>query len=82
MEFRIKLSCLAPLTFEVKKELKGDTVLTSIDDVKYWLAANNPVLIAVYHPERDSLYAVHVQGYAQAHAEIAQTGVLTGNKRC
>ena len=29
-EFRIKFSCLAPLAFDVKKELKGDTVLKAL----------------------------------------------------
>ena len=63
-----------------KEDQSSFELHTSIDDVKYWLAANNPVVIAVYHPERDSLYAIHVQAYAQAHAEIAETGVFKFDK--
>lgn len=63
-----------------KEDQSSFELHTSIDDVKYWLAANNPVVIAVYHPERDSLYAIHVQAYAQAHAEIAETGLFKFDK--
>jgi Domain of unknown function (DUF4365) len=63
-----------------KEDQSSFELHASIDDVKYWLAANNPVIIAVYHPERDSLYAIHVQAYAQAHAEISETGLFKFDK--
>lgn len=34
-------------------------------DLAYWLKANNPVLLLMDHPERDSLYGIHVQGYVK-----------------
>jgi hypothetical protein len=48
--------------------------------LEYWLKANNPVLLVIFHPDRDCLYAVHVQGYVETHPEAGRTGVLTFDK--
>src|SRR5437764_13149325 len=76
----IKAQVKSGASYFRKEDQRSFEFHASIDDVKYWLAANNPVLIVVYHPERDLLYAVHVQGYALAHAEIARTGVFKFDK--
>lgn len=76
----IKAQVKSGVSYFRKEDQRSFEFHAAIDDVKYWLAANNPVLIAVYHPERDSLYAVHVQGYARAHAEVSKTGVFKFDK--
>ena len=38
-----------------KEDQRSFEFHASTEDVKYWLAANNPVLIGIYHPERDVL---------------------------
>jgi uncharacterized protein DUF4365 len=63
-----------------KDDQRSFELHASADDVKYWLAANNPVLVVVYHPERDSLYAVHVQGYAEVYPDVTRTGVFKFDK--
>src|SRR6266852_9438143 len=52
----------------------------SKDHLAYWLKANNPVLLLIYHPERDSLYGIHVQSYVGAHPDAGLTGVLKFDK--
>jgi hypothetical protein len=72
----IKVQVKSGASYFRREDQRSLELYTSIDDVKYWLAANNSVLVAVYHPERDSRYAIHVQGHTQNHAEIVQTGVF------
>ena len=45
-----------------------------------WRLASNPVLLAVYHPEKDSIFGVHVQEYLEAHPECRDTGVVRFDK--
>jgi hypothetical protein len=63
-----------------KEDQRSFEFHASTEDVKYWLAANNPVLIVIHHPERDVLYAIHVQGYSQAYPEVSRTGVFKFDK--
>ena len=76
----IKVQVRSGPSYFRKEDQRSFELHTSIDDVNYWLAANNPVIVAVYHPERDSLYAIHVQAYAQHHPELSRTGVFRFDK--
>ncbi len=76
----IKAQVKSGASYFKKEDQRSFEFHASTDDVKYWTAANNPVLIVVYHPERDSLYAIHVQAYAQVQPDVSRTGIFKFDK--
>src|ERR1700687_2056495 len=60
----IKAQVKSGASYFRKEDQRSFEFHAAIDDVKYWLAANNPVLFGGYHPERGLLYAVPVQRHA------------------
>src|SRR5262249_6578189 len=63
----IKVQVKSGASYFRKEDQRSFELHASTDDLEYWRLANNPVLVAVYHPEKDSLFAVHIQGYMEAY---------------
>jgi hypothetical protein len=76
----IKVQVKSGASYFRREDQRSFELHASADDVEYWRLASNPVLIAVYHPEKDSIFGVHVQGYLEAHPECRDTGVIRFDK--
>jgi hypothetical protein len=76
----VKAQVKSGVSYFRKEDQRSFEYHGSKDDLAYWLRANNPVVLLMYHPERDALYGIHVQGYVEAHPDAGQTGVLRFDK--
>ena len=76
----IKVQVKSGASYFRKEDQRSFELHASTDDLEYWRLANNPVLLAVYHPEKDSIFGVHVQAYMEAHPECRGTGVIRFDK--
>lgn len=76
----IKAQVKSGVSYFRKEDQRSFEYHGSKDDLAYWLRANNPVVLLMYHPERDALYGIHVQGYVETHPDAGQTGVLRFDK--
>jgi hypothetical protein len=63
-----------------KEDQRSFEYQASKEDLEYWLKANNRVLLVLYHPQRDLLYGIHVQGHAEVYPEVVQTRVIRFDK--
>ncbi len=76
----IKVQVKSGTSYFRKEDQRSFEVHVAKDDLEYWTRANNPVLLAVYHPDRDLIYAVHVQAYAHACPECLDSGAIKFDK--
>jgi len=59
----IKVQVKSGPSYFRKEDQRSFELHASTDDLEYWRLANNPILLAVYHPEKDSLFGVYIQAY-------------------
>jgi hypothetical protein len=76
----IKVQVKSGVSYFRKDEQRSFEFHAAKEDIDYWRMANTPVLLAAYHPEKDTIYAVHVQAYIEAHPECVSTGVIRFDK--